>query len=218
MNNTYRIRGWYLLLSIFVAVITLSMIAGPIFFILLSGGVYLYSFLQQDIQITNLYSTVNNFIPFIMLCGTPGLFVGFLTVIGIILPLGNALFSYLHFGPMGLEMRSWPGYRLRCSWDQVIGVERIRIIGEYTLPMLRIRKGQHESKPGLFRQPGPTYVDIYTPNGFNQDLPLSVLLFALVFLWPRKEWNLIPIYLFKGWPNGKLRQDLESKLGHLALD
>jgi hypothetical protein len=217
MTNTYRIRGWYRWLSVLVALITLTMIAGPVLFGLLGGGVYAYIFSQQDFQPESFFSILNNFIPFVMLCGIPALVVVFLAVIGVILPLGNSLFSYLRLGPGGLELRSWPGYRLRCRWDQVTGIERIRIVGKYSLPMLLFRQSQDESKTGLISQPGPVYVPMYS-EGFNRYLPLLVPLFLLVFLWPRKEWNMVPVYLFKGWPDGKLRQELERRLGHLNLD
>ena len=190
--HKYRPKSWYLLLSVFAAIATLSAIAGIIVFILLGTGVLLVGSSLHGWHVQNL-------IPLAIVWGVPILLIVPLALTGIVLPLGNSLLSYLEIGPTGLELRSWPGYRLRCTWGEVIGVEKVQIIAEYSLPMLRI-KGR----------PGPYLSGRRTEPSLRIRAILSLS-------WPARR-NLIPVYLFEGWPDGKLRRDLESRLGPISFD
>lgn len=203
MDTTYRLKGWYLLLNSIIALLTLSSLAGLAVAIILIILVIGFSLQSSPIQ---------DLIPLVMFGGLFILFAGLLTLIGIIFPLGNALFSYLKTGSTGLELRIWPFYRLRCAWHQVSGIVYARIFGgRLSLPMLRIQEAESAS-----RKPEPDH----TFRGYDSDTDLSMLPLFLItlLLWSVKYKNLIPVYIFKGWPNGKLRQELERRLGQISFE
>ncbi len=204
MNTTYRLKVWYLLLNIIVASVTLSSLAIVVLVLLFILALVVFS-LQKG--------QTGNAIPLAAFGGVWGLFAGLMAFLGIILPLGNALFSYLQIGSTGLELRIWPFYRLRYGWHQVLGVECAKILGgRLSLPMLRIKASETESGPGTSRQSWANDVPVIHTHGKDSLFLLPMLLMAYL-VWSVKSQNLIPVYLFNGWPNGKLRQDLERRLG-----
>lgn len=183
----YRLKGWYLLLSGLMAIIALSaalsMVASIISVIPVGAGILLVGFSFEGWQAMELLVPLGIMGGFLALLAGLAVLMG---VMGVITTLGNTLFSYLGIGPMGLELRDWPSRRLRCDWDQVVGVEQVSVIGRYSLSELRLKEGAIKSWMGLLRS--------------------------------RRRRNLIPLYLFKGWPDGELRQDLEDKIGPISLD
>src|SRR5512138_2070409 len=134
MNTTYRFKVWYLLANIAIVLAVLSMLGGAIVALILI--VLLIAFLyQQGVRGGLLFP--------VFFAGVLVVVVPILIWVGIILPLGNALFSYLRIGATGLELRVWPGYRLQCAWHQVIGLEYVKVLGgRLSLPVLRFKEGK----------------------------------------------------------------------------
>jgi hypothetical protein len=206
MNTTYRLKIWYLLLNITLAWFVLSMLAGAL--VALIVVVLLIIFLLQQGEWQSLGFLV-------MFAGILAVIVPLWTLAGIVLPLGNALFSYLRISSTGLELRVWPGYRLRCHWHQVTGLEQIKIFGgRLSLPMLRYKEAEIKSWRDY-----RWYIRL-DPGGPRSEFiehPASFSFLDSLFLWSVDHHNLIPVYIFNGWPNGKLRQELERRLGQISF-
>ncbi len=210
MNNKHKIKVWYLLLNIIVALVTLSSLAGLAVAILLILGLIVFTFQNGEMR---------NVVALGVFNGMLILFGGLVTLVGVIFPLGNALFSYLQTGSTGLELRIWPFYRLQYGWHQVCGVEQVKIPGgRLSLSMLRIKKSESPSQSGRHRQVEPNNLLAIDSHGSNDDLYLLPLLFIVLLVWSVKSNNLIPVSIFKGWPNGKLRQALGSRLGPISSE
>lgn len=202
MDYRYRIKGWYLLLNIIVALITLSGLAALagviIFFVIL----IVFAFQNGEAR---------NVITLGMFSGLLVLFGALMALVGVVFPLGNALFSYLGIKSTGLELRIWPFYRLRCHWHHVIGIERVRLLGGVlSLPMLRFEEGESESWFGKYRLGGGHH------TSFEENPAVLTLFLVALLWWSVSDRKLIPVYIFNGWPNGQLKRDLESRLGPIS--
>ncbi len=210
MNDKHRIKVWYLLLNIIVALVTLSLLAGLAVAILLILSLIVFLIYQGQTEAVMSLTAFG---------GLWVLLMGIIALLGIVLPLGNALFSYLQTGSTGLELRIWPFYRLQYGWHQVSGVEQVKILGgRLSLSMLRIKKSESPSQSGRHRQVEPNNILAIDSHGSNDNLYLLPLLFIVLLARLVKSNNLIPVYIFKGWPNGKLRQALESRLGPISFE
>jgi hypothetical protein len=203
MDQKYRLKGWYLLLNVIVALVTLSTLAGLTIALILILALMGFSFQG---------SQTGALLPLGMFAGILILFMGIFTLMGIILPLGNALFSYLKLSSTGLELRIWPFYRWSWSWHQVAGLERVDVLGgRLSLPMLRIRKVSLES------QAEPDLPIVMHGGHGSDENPVSVPLALIASLvWSVKYKSLIPVYVFNGWPHGSLRRDLERRFERIT--
>lgn len=207
MNTTYRLKIWCLLLNIALAWLVLSMLAGALVALIVVLLLIIFLFQQGEWQSLGFL---------VMFAGILVVIVPLWALVGIVFPLGNALFSYLRISSTGLELRVWPSYRLRCHWHQVTGLEHIKIFGGWlSLPMLRYKEAEIKSWRDYV-----WYIRL-DPSGPRSEFIENPAWFSLLdslFLWSVDNHNLIPVYIFNGWPNGKLRQELERRLGRISFE
>jgi hypothetical protein len=205
MDTTYRLKAWYLLLNLLLVLIALSMLAGAIAMLLLVAPLIVFLFRQGQ---TGAVIFLGIFEALVAIS------IPLLIVLGIVFPIGNARLSYLRVGPSGLELRVWPSYRLQCDWHQVTGLEDVIFLrGLLCLPMIRFKEARIESWRKSKR-----YIHL-DPNGVRVEqvkYPASFWLLDALLLWSVNERNLIPVYIFAGWPDGRLRRELETRLGPIV--
>ena len=96
------------------------------------------------------------------------------------LTVGRAYWSFLEVSSDGLECRYWPGYHIRCDWNDVDRLMRAQ--GHIEGDVLLLKRADVLSSSLLLR--------------------IERLLFA-----PRAPYS-IPLHLFAGWSDGEIMEDV----------
>lgn len=110
-------------------------------------------------------------------------------ILQIIFLIPNILFSHLKITHTGLELRDWPFLRYRYTWDEV------SIIHSYSFT----------------RFLSFDYLIIKDPKDPNNEK-----LKKRVYVIDQRKW--IPLSGFRGWPNGRLAQDLQQYIPHIVTE